>query len=70
MPRPKNTPEYIIRGSKRDPNRDEVARVMKEGTPELARSMLSVTVGQRLRRREGEMRNVKGDRPPEHYSDA
>jgi hypothetical protein len=69
MPRPKSTPEFVIWGSKRDPNREEVSKVMREGRPEIANSVLRVTIGERLRRREGIPPNIKGDRPEPHYSD-
>jgi hypothetical protein len=67
MPRPKNN-SYVIFGSKADPNRD-VDKVIKATKPKISHSVLSVTLGERLRRREGDMPNIRGDRPEPHYSD-
>lgn len=67
MPRPKNS-TYVIFGSKADPNRD-VDKVIKNVKPKISESVLSVTLGERLRRREGEMRNIRGDRPEPVYGD-
>ena len=65
MPRPKGS-TYVIFGSKADPNRD-VDKVIKSTKPRISHSVLSVTLGERLRRREGEMPNIRGDRPEPNY---
>lgn len=67
MPRPKNS-SFVIFGSKADPNRD-ADKIIKSTKPKISESVLSVTLGERLRRREGGMVNIKGDRPEPHYSD-
>lgn len=66
MPRPKNSGFYIY-GSKADPNRD-VDKVIRQVKPKISHSVLSVTLGERLRKRY-DPPNIKGDRPKPHYSD-
>lgn len=68
MPRPKNVQPYVIFGSKADPNRD-VDKVIKQTKPKISHSVLAVTLGERLRRREGPLPNIKGDRPEPQFSD-
>lgn len=60
MPRPKDN-SFIIFGSKADPNRD-VDKVIKQVKPKISESVLSVTLGQRLKKR-CPMPNIRGDRP-------
>lgn len=59
---------YYIFGSKADPNRNP-EKTIKTTKPKISHSVLAVTLGDRLRRREGPMRNVRGDRPEPIYSD-
>ena len=67
MPRPKNS-QYVIFGSKADPNRDP-DRVIKNVKPKISHSVLSVTLGERLRKRVGPVPNIRGDRPEPQFSD-